>query len=96
MPFVKGQSGNPAGRKKSEPSLSSIRCDVRRSTIRIVGTKAPELIDLAVRKALVGNDASLAACLTLLAQVAGDTPTQQPGNAPATNLSQPESMGADR
>ena len=75
MPFVKSQvessSGNPAGTAKRASRRSrSIRCDVRRSTdVRITTSarKAPELIDLAVRKALVGNDASLAACLTLLA-----------------------------
>jgi hypothetical protein len=95
MPFAKGQSGNPAGRKKIEPLLSRIRRDVRRSTIRIVGAKAPELIDLAVRKALAGNDASLAACLTLLAQVAGDTPTQPSSTSSAAPDSRRPDVMAD-
>jgi hypothetical protein len=65
------QSGNP-GRAKGVPLRATIQRDVRKSTIRTIGPRAPELLDLCVKRALAGNELALAACMNLLAAMAGE------------------------
>jgi len=90
MPFAPGKSGNPGGRIPKQPLLSTVARDVRRSTIRIVGARAPELIELGVKRALAGNDLALAGCLQLLASMAGDTTTKPSSTSSAEpSLQQP-------
>lgn len=78
MPFQPGQSGNRAGRAKGVVLLSTVQRDVRRSSIRILGAHAPELIELGVQRALAGNAEALGGCLTLLAAVTGEKSTKHP------------------
>jgi hypothetical protein len=92
MPFAPGKSGNPAGRVPKKPLLSAVARDVRRSTIRIVGAKAPELIELGVKRALAGNDLALAGCLQILAAMAGDTAKQPSISSAATDSQRPGIM----
>lgn len=90
MPFAPGKSGNPAGRAKGQRTVGNVQSDIRRSSIRILGEHAPELIELGVARALAGNAEALGGCLHLLAAMAGQQQeTKQSGTtAQATNSHQ--------
>lgn len=81
MPFAKGRSGNPAGRRKGEKSLAT----KHRAAMRVLNESAPALIELGVARALAGNDQALNGCLQLLAANSVSEPTQKPEAKPASN-----------
>jgi hypothetical protein len=95
MTFAPGKSGNPAGRAPKQLLLSAVARDVRRSTIRIVGARAPELIELGVKRALAGNDLALAGCLQILAAMAADTTAKPSSISSAATDSQRPGIMAD-
>jgi hypothetical protein len=72
MPFVKGQSGNPAGRKPRSPAEKALRSRI--------GKVAPEIIDRMTEQAMGGDTAAakllLERCLPALRPV--DRPVTLP------------------
>lgn len=66
--FVKGQSGNPAGRTKGSK-------DKRTELRALLNPRAPELVDKAVELALAGDNQALKLCLDrLIAPLRSTTP----------------------
>lgn len=55
MPFVKGRSGNPAGRKPGPGKVGQFRA--------LLESHAVDLIEVAIRQALTGDSAMLRLCL---------------------------------
>lgn len=78
------QPGNP-GRAKGVSLLATIQRDVRKSAIRTIGSRAPELLELCVTRALAGNELALAACMNLLAAIAGEKDLKQPPSTSPVN-----------
>jgi hypothetical protein len=84
------QPGN-SGREKGVPLLATIQRDVRKSAIRTIGPRAPELLELCVARALAGNELALAACMNLLSAMAGEKPARQPpSTSPAAVTNSPD------
>lgn len=81
---MKFHAGND-GRPKGVPLLQTVKRDVRRSAIRTLAPHAPQLLELAVTRALAGNEMALAACVSLLSAMVGETPKQQPGTSPVAD-----------
>ncbi|MDN3365890.1 hypothetical protein QQO24_01725 [Ralstonia pseudosolanacearum] len=72
--FPPGRSANPLGRP---PTIARLRRDVAAELVRHGGT----LTKLAVQRAIAGDAACLAACVTLL----GTTVVEQPKRKPSAD-----------
>ena len=68
MPYVKGQSGNPAGRPPGARNKATLALEER------LEARAGEIVDVAVRRALLGDTVSLRMCLDRILPRGRDRP----------------------